>query len=245
VVDSLFRSGDKAFLSDPSFAVKLWIHRNRLLLEFHERFPERCLCVNSYRIVQSPALLRDALQSKFGLDLGPLADLYDACLLHRLRSSRWAALVRHHFPEALDLYERLNDLASQTRIDGVSLVDDPTVYLPGEDWAFQDWRDVRILEKQQQELRRQLEESVEKLDQVRAKLAQFQAENASLDETLQQMKQEKEQSQAELGHAQVQLCLLGEQLRLLEEQIVNMESSKFWKLREAWMAGKRYFGKAG
>lgn len=124
VIDSMFRRGDKGIRANPSFAAQLWVHYNRLLLEFHDRYPQRCLCVSSYRAVQSPLLLREALACKFGLQLGPLAELYDSTLLHRLGSSRRASLVPHHFPESVQLYEQLNDRARQTLLDGDSLAEE-------------------------------------------------------------------------------------------------------------------------
>jgi O-antigen biosynthesis protein len=111
VVDSLFRRGDELFRSNPSFAVRVWVHYNRRLLAFHDRFPARCLCVHSYRAAQSPALLLEALSHKFGLELGPAGNLYDESLLHHGGSTRWASLLQHHFPEAVDLYEELNERA--------------------------------------------------------------------------------------------------------------------------------------
>lgn len=118
VLDSFVRRGDKAFRANPGFAVQLWCHYNRLLLDFHDRFPERCLCVNSYRAVQSPTLLLEALSRKFGLDLGPAAELYDPSLLHRQGSSEWASLIEQVCPEALEVYEQLNMRADETIVNG-------------------------------------------------------------------------------------------------------------------------------
>lgn len=129
VVDSMLRRGDEELGADPSSAVRLWIHYNRLLLNFHDRFPESCLCVSSYRAAQAPLLLREALARKFGLELCPLADLFDASLLHRVSVARRASLVQHHFDEAAELYEHLNARASQTLINGASLADEPASLL--------------------------------------------------------------------------------------------------------------------
>ena len=238
VVDSLYRRGDKAFRSDPSFAVRVWMHYNRLLLDFHERFPERCLFVSCYRIIQSPALLRHALQSKFGLNLGPLADLYDDSLLQRLGSSRWASLAPHHFPEAVEVYEQLNDRAGQTRVNGVSLADEPFAFLPAEEWICQDWLNVRILEAQEKELQKRLEKSTSELAEAGNELAQAQVQQASLREELKRVNKQLRQTQADLGRAQTHL-------QVVLEQVANMESSKFWKLRKAWMAAKCYLRRAG
>lgn len=119
VIDSFIRRGDKAFRSNPGFAVQLWVHYNRLLLDFHDRFPERCLCVNSYRAVQSPLLLLEALSRKFGLNLNPAAELYDPSLLHRVGSSQWASLVEDACPEALEVYEQLTLREDEPFVSGV------------------------------------------------------------------------------------------------------------------------------
>jgi hypothetical protein len=249
VVDSLFRRGDPVFFANPSFAVRVWTHYNQLLLDFHDRFPERSLCVNSYRAVDSPALLLDALRSKFSLNLRSVADLYDASLLHRTNSLRWASLLRHHFPEAVDLYEQLNERASRTVLRGASLAGSPATSLPTEDWACQDWLNLRVLEEQYRELLTQREKSETELSCVREKsetelscarheLAEVQAEQASLRERLEQTRWELEQKTKELDQAQIKLCTT-------RERVANMESSKFWKLRMAWMVAKHSLRRAG
>lgn len=259
VVDSLFRRGDPAFRSNPSFAVRVWIHFNQLLFDFHDRFPERSLCVSSYRAAQSPELLFHALRSKFNLDLGPVADLYDASLLHRTASFRWASLLRHHFPEALDLYEQLNKLAGDTAPNEASLADEPTAFLPTEDWAFQDWLDLRVLEERQRECQQEKEKSEaelvrvrhelvserhelvrerHELVRVRHELVQAQAQQLSLREELERARQELERERKEFAQVQAQLSAV-------HEQIANMQSSKFWKLRTAWMTAKNSLRRAG
>jgi hypothetical protein len=119
VVDSFVRRGDKAFRADPGFAVRVWSHYNRLLLDFHDRYPENCICVECYWAVQSPALLLEALAHKFGLNLDPVAELYDPSLLQRVDSSRWASVVEEACPKALEVYEQLNLRAGETIANGV------------------------------------------------------------------------------------------------------------------------------
>ncbi|HTU19267.1 MAG TPA: sulfotransferase [Gemmataceae bacterium] len=119
VVDSFSRRGDKAFRSNLGFAVQIWSHYNRLLLDFFDRFPERCLCVNSYRAVQSPGLLLEALSKKFALSLGPVAELYEPSLLHREGLSPRMSLVENTCPEVLEVYEQLNLRAGEAVVEGV------------------------------------------------------------------------------------------------------------------------------
>jgi hypothetical protein len=55
VADSLFRRGDETFQLNPMFALDVWTHYNRLILEFARRQPERCLLVNIERLIADPA----------------------------------------------------------------------------------------------------------------------------------------------------------------------------------------------
>lgn len=260
VVDSLFRRGDEVFRSNPSFAVRVWVRYNRQLLEFHDRLPERCLFVNIYRAVQTPELLREALQNKFGVNLGPMADLYDASLLHRSASSeRYASLLRHLFPEALELYEQLNERASQILVNGVSPAAEPVSLLPIEDWAVQDWLALRVLEGQHRDLRKLWEKAEAELANTRNELVQARTQQACLREELEraewqagqerqefeQVRRELERARRELEQSQAQLEQTQSQLRAAGERIANMESSKFWKMRRAWMTAKHSLRRAG
>jgi hypothetical protein len=239
VVDSLFRRGDVAFRSNPSFAVQVWIHYNRLLIDFHDRFPERCLCVNSYRAVSSPHRLREALLKKFGLNLSPPDHLYETSLFHSLPSSRWASLLRHHFPEAEELYEQLNQRADRISLEGEpSLAAEPPSFVPAEDWALQDWLQVRILEEQLEELRVRLETSEAELAQTRDELVQKTAACDALRDDLDEVKEQLELSQTDLSRARMDFVVA-------QQQTYGMESSKFWKMRKAWMRVKNCLRRAG
>ena len=258
VVDSLFRRGDQVFRANPCFAVRVWIHYNRLLLAFHDRFPARCLCAHSYPAAQTPAVLREALAQQFGLRLGAAAELYDEALLRRSDSSRWASLVRHHFPEAVEVYDELNERARQGP-QGAALAGPAGQFLPVEDWACQDWLDRRVLEAQH---RSRLEQLEKELTQTQADLlvarapeeqlhGQFRQTEAALERTevnLSETRAELAQIQARLVHAQATLSQTQADLSQARddlaraearscasrELLARMESSKFWKLRKAW-----------
>lgn len=251
VADSLFRRGDEVFRSNPHFAVQVWTHYNRLLLDFCDRFSERCLCVSVYRAIEAPALLLNVLRSKFGLNLETAAELFDATLLHRTASSRWASLLRHHDPEAVDLYEHLNARADQCRFDGASLAAEPATFLPIEDWAFQDWLNLRVLEEQYQGMRKQWEKTESELVLMRNQLIQTQTQQASFREAheqarreLEQTRRELEKTRTELEQSQADLEHARGQVRAVHEQVDNMQSSKFWKLRNVWIAAKHSLRRA-
>jgi hypothetical protein len=269
VVDSLFRRGDKSFRSNPCFAVQVWVHYNRLLLAFHERFPARCLCVHSYLAAQSPALLVEALAQQFGLQLRPAEELYEEALLRRSDSSRWASLVRHHFPEAVAVYEELNERAKQGP-QGASLAGSPAQFVPVEDWACHDWLDLRVLEENHREGASRLAQAENDLRESQSDLLaardrgeqlhhQLRQTEADLSQSLSQARAELAQVQAHLAHVQAILSQTQADLARTRDDLAHaearsyqsrdllarMETSKFWKLRKAWFRVKGAVRRAG
>jgi O-antigen biosynthesis protein len=252
VVDSLFRRGDEVFRSNPVFAVRVWEHYNRLALDFQDRHPTRCLCASSYRVAQSPTLLLDALARKFGLKLEPVADLYEDSLLRRSDSPRWASLIQHHFPEVMELYDRLNERAAQDSSDGNSLAAEPTRFLSSEDWALQDWLDFRVQEGQRRRMQAQLEQKTRELNETREELERSQANFSQALTDLSQSRTDLSQALADLAQTRAELSQTQVDLRqsrgrfdAAQELLTRMENTKFWKLRKAWFRVKRGFRQAG
>jgi hypothetical protein len=261
VVDSLFRRGDQLFRANPCFAVQVWTHYYRLLLAFHDHFPARCLCAHSYAAAQTPAVLREALAQKFGLRLGAAGELYDEALLRRCDSSRWASLLRHHFPEAVDLYDQLNERAGQGP-HGAALAGPAGQFLPVEDWACHDWLDRRVLEGQHRTRLEQLEKELGQArtdllaaradgEQLYGQLRQTGATLAQAERDLSEARAHRSQAQAILSQTRADLAQTRDDLARAEarsresrEMLARMEGSKFWKLRKAWFRVKELVRRA-
>src|SRR5262249_52710151 len=54
VIDSLFRRGDPMLHQNPNHAVAVWLHYNQALIDLHDRFPDRCLLIESYAVARAP-----------------------------------------------------------------------------------------------------------------------------------------------------------------------------------------------
>lgn len=172
VVDSLYRRGDGAFLEQPELAVKMWMHYNHKILDFYERFPERCLLVSVYSIANKTESFINAINAKFKVNLNnPDPNIYEQSLFHNQKSDvHRSTLIGHYFPLALDLYQELNSRE-------VALGDSPDVAWlkqikasPDGAWAFQDWLKVRNLEGQVKKLRSQVERTQSQLQQIQVAL---------------------------------------------------------------------------
>ena len=229
VVDSLYRRGyvdDSVFHSNPNFALKLWCHYNRVLLDFSSQFPEHCLLLNIYSITENPIFLVKAIEEKLGVQLKlPAQNIYDASLLHsEVSSSHRPALIKHYFPEAFELYEELNSKAwsrnglSSVPFSGAAQLPPYVV------WALQDWLDLRRWEKQASNLQSEGEQFQSQLQQTQAQLVQSQSQLQQTQAQLVQSQSQLQQAQAQLEHSQSQLQQAQAQLAQFQSQLEQTEA---------------------
>ncbi len=172
VVDSLYRRGDEIFFEQPDLAVKMWMHYNQKVIDFYDKFSERCLLFSVYNIANKTQSFIDAINEKFQLNLGsPASDIYEQSLFHtQVLDAHRPTLIGHYFPHTLDIYQELNkrealfpeapDLSWFGQIKSS----------PDRVWAFQDWVNIRNLERQVKSLRSKLERSQSQLQQIQAVL---------------------------------------------------------------------------
>lgn len=114
VFDSLRRRNTDAILSgEPNLAVKFWIHYNKKILNFYEKIsPQRCLLANIDAIIKYPKNYVEALNDKFKVVLKkPESNIYDSSIWHRQRGDSYRPrLINYFFPEAIQMYERLEEI---------------------------------------------------------------------------------------------------------------------------------------
>jgi len=172
VVDSLYRRGDPIFLEQPELAVKIWMHYNKKILEFYDKSSERCFLVSIYSIVNKTQDFINSINTKFQVNLGiPAADIYDRSLLQtQATDPHRPTLVSYYFSEALDIYQELNAReALSVKPPGQEWLE--KIKSPPESvWAFQDWVNLRHLERQVKSLRAELERSQSQLQQMQTTL---------------------------------------------------------------------------
>ncbi len=148
VVDSLYRRGDEVFDSNPNFALKIWLNYNKNILDFYNQFDERCVLFDIQNIAKDPIVLSKLMEHKLDVSLNnPKTDIYDQSLLDvQVSSSYRPKLIEYYFPEALNLYYELeakSDIKSCSP-PGFETLHYQTRYI---DWVFQDWLDIRKIEK--------------------------------------------------------------------------------------------------
>lgn len=135
VADSLFRRGDETFLLNPAFAFDVWTHYNRLILDFVQRHPERCVVLEISQVIADPIGTFAEVRTRLDVPLRRPARRYRDELFTRDDVSTRAALVRTIAPDAWTTYLELRRLAGSSQ----------DVEVPGSrnvrvgDWAIHEW----------------------------------------------------------------------------------------------------------
>jgi O-antigen biosynthesis protein len=237
VVDSQFRRGHAIYRSNPKLAVQVWMTYNQVILEFADRFPDQCLLIEGPAIGANPALLMAAIAKKFGLALGPAANRFDRDSLVRIDSSHLPCVIRHFFPEAVDIYEQL-----RSRAEIVVCRDDPcenrSTVDSTIDWALQHWHDLRETQRQLQRTQNDIEEVKRQgkasLDEHLARCQELQRAQADIEEVKRQARASLDEH---LAHCQERQALAEEMQRHKEQaearlQEVQRDIDEWRRLKE-------------
>lgn len=223
VADSLYRramSFDEIFLAHPDFAIKVWMHYNKQILDFHQKFPDRCLLMSIYQITNQTSLFLDLIDKKFGIRLtSPASDIYDRSLLNtQFPNLHRPTLVGHYFPEALEIYrELLTREPWNSDVPDLALLDD-TKATPYKIWAFHDWLSVRRLESQNKDLKNGLQQSQSELQNAQTELEHLKSQFHHSQTELEHLKVQLHHSQTELQQSQTQFQHTHTELQQFKDQ---------------------------
>ena len=250
VVDSLFRRGDVIFRTNPNFAVKQWCNYNQSILDFYQNNPDRCLLVELGSVTKDSNILVDLIEQKWELNLKQPKSLYEPSLLTTDSVNNYRqALITKFFPEAIELYGKLQNKADRS----LPNVAEFSVDLTCQSWILQDWIDAKQTLTAKKETASQLAQTQQQLQSVDAELAQTQQQlelnNKELTKTQQQLQfvdseliqaqQQLKQSEHNLNEATQQAQIAQMQADRFKLLVVAMETSKFWKLRTWWLNFKQ------
>jgi hypothetical protein len=111
VVDSLYRRGETAFRHNPAFALDIWLHYNRLLVDFAARNPGATLVCEAAQVAADPRGLCDSIRQRLGVPIGEPPDCYEPSLLRQDATEGRPALLAAMCPDAITLYRQLQRLA--------------------------------------------------------------------------------------------------------------------------------------
>ncbi|MEL6787566.1 MAG: glycosyltransferase [Cyanobacteria bacterium J06607_15] len=232
VLDSLFRRGDAIFAQDPDFALTQWCHYNQAILDFSQRHPEQCLLFEIDQIVADTQSMVNLINRKWDMQLQPPEALYEKPLLKTENNSGHPALVSQFFPQAINLYQQLQQQAK----DISGLFPKPASTFSEEPAnILRDWSTLRKTENAKSQVESELSQTAAKLSQTESELSQTIAK-------LSQTEAKLSQTESELSQVKKRLEQERNEKARLSELVQAMESSKFWQIRLAWINFKQKLG---
>lgn len=113
VIDSLYRRGDGIFQMDPSLALHVWEHYNRLVFDFATKNPARSLLVGVHSLAHNWQECVRLVAEHLSVPVSPPQEfVVERGLLKRgITDSHWAKLLMEYFPEAQGLWRDLEQLS--------------------------------------------------------------------------------------------------------------------------------------
>jgi GT2 family glycosyltransferase len=144
VIDSLYRRGDAVFSANPPFALRTWMHANRIIRDFTRRHAGKVLVREVSQLAMNPTEALATLRSRFGIPLVEPATTFRRELLSPAAVER-VDFLRAACPECVDLLADLRELAGCPEDRGRHTIVPPAAVL---DHGLCDWQWVRHLERE-------------------------------------------------------------------------------------------------
>lgn len=229
VIESFFRRGDGEFIHNPSLAVSVWLHYNRLIVDFVKRHPSQCVFKELSQAIDDSASVFHEIRDRLHVPVGSPPARYEEGLLHRAGFAWRSTIVREYAPDAYDLYlEMQNMTGSRATLPGLaaactgqSLAHSNSRTIFFEQWSQTSRTEMRAqqLESREKELAAQVvdaEQQKESLAQqlesrekeLTAQVIDAEQQKELLAERLKQVAASHEQSLATLGRLSNQLDIL-------------------------------------
>ena len=216
VIESFFRRGDGEFIYNPSLAVSVWLHYNRLIVDFVKRHPSQCVLKELSQAVDDPASVFQEMRDRLHVPISPPPDRYEEGLLHRTGFAWRSTIVREYAPDAYNFYlEMQNMTGSRATLPDVAAAATVQSLTHSNSLMFEQWSQTSRTEMRAQQL-----ESREK--KLTAQLVDSEQQRESLAERLKQVAASHEQSLAAFGRLSNQLDILAHQVASSSSEMAQM-----------------------
>ncbi|MDT9176852.1 MAG: sulfotransferase [Limnospira sp. PMC 1291.21] len=216
VIDSLYRRGDEIFRNQPELAVKYWIFYNQKVLDFYNKYGDKCLLANIETIVKYQDKYVAEINQKFGINLtNPSPAVYDDSLMQANISEdgQRPSLIDYYFPEAIEMYQELESRGWHPNQTPDLSWNNQIKSSPYMAWAFRDWANYRLSAAENKSLRvelegtqAKLEETLSQLNPTRDELEETRSQLQETESIVEQFKSQLEQTEGvlEKTHSQLQ-----------------------------------------
>lgn len=191
VVNSLFTRNDLAFRNNPILAIEIWIAYNRIILDFYQKYPDKCLLLNVAVIKHDENVIIDKISGKFRISLNSLEEqTFRSEFMHsEVNNTHRPMLLKSFFPQAIELYQELEALADLPVNIETKLVTTSTGnYIS---WVLHDWSSYCQVESKFKKAQTELHSAQAELLKTQQDLGQTQSQLSHASRTIQAMESSK------------------------------------------------------
>ncbi|MGB3510427.1 MAG: glycosyltransferase [Microcoleaceae cyanobacterium] len=223
VVDSLYRRAtDDKLLEQPEIAVKMWLNYNQRILDFYQQKSQQCLIAKVHSIGKNPEHFIQAVKEKFEIDLGapPPGNFEESLLVNDIIKTSRPNLIEKYFPETLEIYQQLEKIGIGGE-SGAELI--TNIQNDCQFWEFQEWLNIRGLEKQINLLETDVKKRQEFFGEAQQKVGNLEIE---LGETQQQLNSREVKLKESVEKLEALEKEVGETQALLDGKETKLQASQ-------------------
>ena len=234
VIDSLYRRGDEIFRNQPELAVKYWIFYNQKVLDFYNKYGDKCLLANIETIVKYQDKYVAEINQKFGINLtNPSPAVCDDSLMQTNISEdgQRPSLIDYYFPEAIEMYQELESRGWHPNQTPDLSWNNQIKSSPYMAWAFRDWANYRLSAAENKSLRvelegtqAKLEETLSQLNPTRDELEETRSQLQETESIVEQFKSQLEQTEGVLEKTHTQLQTTESVLQEYHNRLTGLRS---------------------
>ena len=180
VADSILRLNADIFNEHPDYPLRAWAFYNRNILDFYNRFSERCILVNINSLLEAPEVLIKLLETKLGLkitgytDSQKLRELYDGSLFKSLGDSHpVVGILRQVAPQYFALLAEFDMVADIPSVFSVGSFGGE--FLPAENLVMLLHRQVLESQREIKNLSQQLQQKNQDCQQLEEEVSAIKA----------------------------------------------------------------------
>ncbi|MDT9212412.1 MAG: sulfotransferase [Limnospira sp. PMC 1240.20] len=226
VIDSLYRRGDEIFRNQPELAVKYWIFYNQKILDFYNKYGDKCLLANVETIIKYQDKYVAQINRQFGINLSnPSPEVYDDSLLQTNISEdgQRPSLIDYYFPEAIEMYQELESRGWHPNQTPDLSWNNQIKSSPYMAWAFRDWANYRLYRSQLEQTEGVLEKTHTQLQKTESVLQEYHNRLTGLRSQFSQVQEELEQAKSQLSQTQWDVMKYQSQLHHTQEELEQAE----------------------
>ena len=120
IVEALQRVKPPIFIQNPGWCLKIWSYYNEILINFAEKYPDKCIIINSNQLVKNPLAILEKLQKRWGWPTNQLSEMQKTKIKSLIRPDKHQSATLSDPLVKLQMVCSPKEMAILKRLDSIA-----------------------------------------------------------------------------------------------------------------------------